>query len=170
MNAAAASRTREHIVQIADMKVCAKPGDRLITYALGSCIGFAVHDPAAGFGGLLHVMLPLSTVNPQKALENPCMFVDTGVPLLFRECYKAGADKGRIVVKVAGGAHTGENEEADRFQIGKRNILTLRKLLRRNGVPLRAQDVGGFQTSRTMSLEIGSGDVILKINGSETSL
>ncbi len=161
---------REHVVGIADMRVSAVPGDRLITFALGSCLGVAVHDPAVQVGALLHVMLPLSTINPEKAQRNPFTFVDTGVPLLFKECYKLGAVKERMVVKVAGGAHSGETEDQDKFQIGKRNILTLRKLLWKNGVLLQAHNVGGCQTSRTMALEIGSGEVSLKINGSTTLL
>lgn len=159
----------KHIVGVADMKVTSQKGDLLITYALGSCLGITIHDPVAGVGGLLHVMLPLSTIDPQKANENPCMFVDTGVPKLFLECYKLGAQKGRLTVKVAGGACSNENEDEDYFQIGKRNFTMLRKLLWKNGVLLKTYDVGG-QQSRTMSLEVGSGEVQLKINGATTIL
>ncbi|MFX6066980.1 hypothetical protein ABTE92_18940, partial [Acinetobacter baumannii] len=74
-------------------------------------------------------MLPASTIDPQKASKNPYMFVDTGVPKLFLDCYGAGAQKGRVVVKVAGGAATQAAGEGDVFEIGKRNITMLRKLL-----------------------------------------
>lgn len=151
-----------HIVGVADMKVSAMAGEVIVTYALGSCLGIAVHDPEARVGGILHVMLPLSTIDSGKAVVNPCMFVDTGVPRLFIECYKAGARKQRLVVKVAGGASV--REEEDCFQIGKRNFIMLRKLLWKNGVLLKAFDVGGSH-SRTMSLEIGSGEVTVKADG-----
>jgi chemotaxis protein CheD len=152
----------KHIVGVADMKLSSQPGDQLITYALGSCLGIAIHDPLAGVGGLLHVMLPLSTIDPEKARHNPYMFVDTGVPKLFLACYQAGAQKQRLVVKVAGGASVhGDGEESDHFQIGKRNFVMLRKLLWRNGILLNAHDVGGSH-SRTMMLEVGSGAVTLK--------
>jgi len=65
------------------MKISDREDDVLITYALGSCLGIAIYDPVARIGGLLHVMLPLSTIDPAKAAENPFMFVDTGVPRLF---------------------------------------------------------------------------------------
>jgi chemotaxis protein CheD len=158
------------LVGMADMKVGAAPAARLVTYALGSCLGIAIHDPVAQVAGLLHVMLPMSTIDPAKAADNPYMFVDTGVPALFKACYQAGAKKERIVVKVAGGSFQGESEDADRFQIGKRNMLTLRKLLWKNGVILHAHDVGGRQTSRTMYLDVASGDVTLRINGQESRL
>jgi chemotaxis protein CheD len=151
------------------MKIATQPGDELITYALGSCLGITLYDPVARVGGLLHVMLPLSTIDPAKATDNPCMFVDTGVPRLFLDCYKAGAQKQRVVVKVAGGASVHQNEEDDLFQIGKRNFVMLRKLLWKNGVLLKAHDVGGTH-SRTMSLDIETGAVSLKIQGNTVSL
>ena len=155
----------KHIVGVADMKISNSGEDVLITHALGSCLGIAIHDPVAGVGGLLHVMLPLSTINPDRAKQNPMVFVDTGVPRLFIECYKVGAKKERLVVSVAGGAVTnGHKENEDHFQIGKRNFTMLRKLLWKNGVLLKAQDVGGTD-SRTMSLEIAGGEVAIRFNG-----
>jgi len=153
----------KHIVGVADMKISDRRGDILITYALGSCLGIAIYDPEACVGGLLHVMLPLSTIDPEKATRNPFMFVDTGVPKLFIECYKAGAKKERLQVKVAGGASS-KTEGEDLFQIGRRNFIILRKLLWRNGVLLSSYDVGGT-LSRTMSLEIGTGRVTVKADG-----
>lgn len=159
----------KHIVGVADMKISAKKGDLIVTHALGSCLGITIHDPVACVGGMLHVMLPLSTIDSAKAAENPCMFVDTGVPKLFIECYKAGARKERLEVKVAGGACVNGNTANDYFQIGKRNFTMLRKLLWKNGVLLKASDVGG-SFPRTMSLEIGNGEVILKMNGNQKRL
>lgn len=159
----------KYIVGVADMKISANRDDTIITYALGSCLGITIYDPVAGVGGMLHVMLPLSTIDPTKAAWNPFMFVDTGVPSLFIGSYKAGARKERLIVKVAGGACSSGDEEEDYFQIGKRNFVMLRKLLWKNGVLLKAHDVGGRE-SRTMSLDLASGEVALKINGDSTSL
>ncbi len=157
------------IIGIADMKISRNTDDVLITYALGSCLGIVVYDPVAKVGGLLHVMLPISSVNPAKAAANPMMFVDTGVPALFKECYKAGGKKERLMVKVAGGASLQNNEESDQFMIGKRNFLMLRKLLWKNNVLIKAWDVGD-RHSRTIWLDMATGDVILKINNVETKL
>ncbi len=154
----------KYVVGVGDMRISSQPGDLIITYALGSCLGIAIHDVVARVGGLLHVMLPLSTIDPPKARENPYMFVDTGVPRLFLDCYKAGAKKERLVVKVAGGASANGNERDDYFQIGKRNFIMLRNLLWKNGVLLKSYDVAG-NASRTMTLEIGSGVITIRSNG-----
>lgn len=161
---------RERVVGVADFRVTADPDVRLVTYALGSCLGVTVYDAAAHVGGMLHVMLPTGSIDLDKMADNPSMFVDSGVPALFKECYKLGARKERMVVKVAGGSHTGATDEDDRYQIGKRNVLALRKLLWKNGVMLHAQDTGGIQVSRTMWLDIGTGQVTLKVNGAECNL
>ncbi len=146
------------------MIISAEPGDELITYALGSCLGISVHDPVSCVGGLLHVMLPSSAIDPTKGAENPCMFVDTGLPKLFNDCYKAGAVKQRLVVKVAGGACVNGDSDSDYFQIGKRNFVVLRQLLWKNGVLIKSHDVGG-SCSRTMSLDVATGQVYVKSNG-----
>jgi len=156
-----------HTVGVADMKATADPGDIIVTHALGSCLGITVHDPVANVGGMVHVMLPDSGIDTDRARQNPYTFVDTGVPLLFRECYKYGAMKERLRVYVAGGAC--KDSENDFFQIGKRNLLMLRKLLWKNGVLISAEDVGGV-APRTMSLEIGTGAVVVKITGEEVEL
>ncbi|MCC7052712.1 MAG: chemotaxis protein CheD [Gemmatimonadaceae bacterium] len=155
---------------MADMKVSANPDETLITYALGSCLGIVVHDPVARVAGMLHVMLPSSSIDEVKAKSQPAMFVDTGVPMLFREAYRLGARKERMSVIVAGGSFAGRIDAEDSFQIGKRNMLTLRKLLWKNGVLIHADDTGGVQQSRTMSVLVSTGLVQLRTNGALTVL
>ena len=151
------------VVGIADCQISKSPDDVLVTYALGSCIAVAIHDPVAGVGGLLHYMLPESSISPAKASENPYMFADTGVPLLFRRAYEHGAEKRRLVVRIAGGAQVMDDEGV--FNIGKRNCLALRKILWKAGVLVQGEDVGG-NSSRTVRLEVGSGRFWLRGPGS----
>lgn len=152
------------VVGIADCQISNVPDQVLVTYALGSCIAVAIHDPVAGVGGLLHYMLPESSIDPAKADERPYMFADTGIPLLFRRAYQHGADKRRLVVRVAGGAQVMDPQGV--FNIGKRNYLALRKILWKAGVLLQAEHVGGT-SSRTVSLEVGTGRFWLRGPGSE---
>jgi chemotaxis protein CheD len=152
------------VVGMADCQVSRSGTDVLVTYALGSCIAVAIHDPVAGVGGLLHYMLPESSISPVKAGENPYMFADTGIPMLFRKAYERGAEKRRLVVRVAGGAQVMDREGV--FNIGKRNYLALRKILWKAGVLLQGEEVGGT-FSRTVRLEVGSGRFWLRGSGRE---
>ena len=142
-------------------------GDVVVTHALGSCLGLMVHDPVARIGGLLHAMLPLSKINPQKAEANPYMFVDTGVVNLLQEIYSLGGKKSRLVVKAAGcGTPMGKNEM---FKIGERNYTVLKKLLWKNNILLDAEDVGG-NVSRTVYFNISTGETLIKSGQQESEL
>lgn len=144
------------VVGVSDYHVSNIATETIITYALGSCLGIAVFDAVAGVGGLLHVMLPLSKADPEKAKIKPAMYVDTGFGQLLNGCYSMGASKKNLVISVAGGASMKRNENEDYFKIGKRNFTTLRKLLWKNGFMIEHQDVGG-NNSRTMELHVSTG-------------
>lgn len=157
----------KYVVGVADMRIASGQDDTIVTHALGSCLGVSIYDPQTRVGGIFHVMLPNASVSPEKAQKNPLMFVDTGTPVFFKEAYTAGASKGRLVVKVAGGASLGGRE--DFFAIGKRNMVVLRKLFWKNGIMIAAQDVGGH-ISRTVHLDMDTGRTWLSSNGKKWEL
>ncbi len=146
------------------MKISSSLEDEIITYALGSCLGITLYDPVVHIGAMVHVMLPSSLIDPVKASSNPCMFVDTGVKQLFHATYKAGAERNRLIVVAAGGSCANGLEQDDYFQIGKRNVTVLRSLLWRNGIILKNSDFGG-NLARTMSLDVATGQVSIRIGG-----
>ncbi len=150
------------------MKISNRPGDELVTHALGSCLGITAYDPLADVGGLLHVLLPSSAANQRKAQDNPFMFVDTGVPEFFSRMRAAIGCKRRLIVKVAGGAETGGAGKGY-FDTGKRNSHMLRKILWKSGILIDAEDVGGNEP-RTMHLEIGTGRVWVSTAGKTREL
>lgn len=149
----------EIVVGISDFKVSNNINDVLVTYALGSCIGVTIYDPVVKIGGLLHFMLPESSIDIKKASDNPAMFADTGIPLLFKNCYKFGADKKRMKVKVAGGASI--LDDSNFFRIGQKNITAMKKLFWKNNMLIGAEDVGS-DYNRTIYMHISSGKVFVK--------
>ena len=152
----------KQVIGISDMKVSNNPDDVLITYSLGSCIALVIWDPEVKVGGLLHYMLPDSSLDKAKAEAKPFMFADTAIPRLFKETYKYGASKARLQVKVFGGSQI--MDSAGVFNIGKRNYTILRKIFWKNNILITREDVGGV-VNRTVSLEIGTGITRLKISG-----
>jgi chemotaxis protein CheD len=152
------------IVDIADMKISSLVGDILVTYSLGSCVGVAVYDPVLQTGAMIHCMLPLSKVDKEKARERPYMFVDTGMQLMLNKLFDCGAQKSRLKIAVAGGAHVLNDDSI--FKIGERNFTVLRKILWKNSMLMNVQDVGG-DVSRTIRLHIGSGRFTVKSQGTE---
>ena len=55
------------VIGVADMAASNDPGAELVTYSLGSCLGISVYDPVKRAGGILHVMLPSSAIDTEKA-------------------------------------------------------------------------------------------------------
>jgi chemotaxis protein CheD len=95
------------------------------------------------------------------------MFVDKGVPILFKEVYNLGGQKERLIVKAAGcGSPMGKNEM---FKIGERNYTVLKKLLWKNGVLLKAEEIGD-SISRTVYFDIATGRVTIKTGQQERLL
>ena len=158
---------RQVVVDIADMAVSSDAADVLVTYSLGSCLGITVYDPVVRAGGLIHCMLPLSTVDSEKAKTKPYMFVDTGVALLLQELFDRGVTKANAIVKVAGGASMLDKQGL--FRIGERNMTVFRKIMWKNGMLIKAVDVGG-EVTRTVRLEIATGRFLIKSGGQEVEL
>lgn len=157
----------ELVVKMADCGVADVPGQVLVTFSLGSCIGLAAHDPAAGVGGLLHFMLPDSAIDSSRARTNPYMFADTGIPLLLGRLAERGANGRRLVLHAVGGARMLDPQGV--FEIGKRNYLAARKILWKAGLMLRGEAVGGGE-SRTLRLEVGSGRLWYQQGGEHREL
>src|SRR5512141_3260847 len=103
------------VVGVGDMGVSNNPQITLSTYALGSCVAVVAYDPQSKAGGLLHLMLPDSTISPSKAQSQPAMFADTGLPLLFRSLAGLRVDFARLRIFMAGGANV--LCDADTFRI-----------------------------------------------------
>ena len=154
-------------IDIADCQVSADTDQTLVTYSLGSCIGVTIWDPEVRVGGMIHYMLPESSLSPEKAKARPAMFADTGIPLLFRSVYKLGAIKKRVIVKVAGGSQLLDDNGT--FAIGKRNYVMLRKIFWKNGILIDNEHVGG-SLSRTLRLNIETGRVTIKTRQGEIEL
>jgi chemotaxis protein CheD len=147
------------IVGVSDMIVSNDPDGVLVTYSLGSCIGIAVFDPVARVGGLLHYMLPESSLDGAKAAANPFMFADTGIPRLFKSVYELGGIKSRMRVIMVGGSHV--LDQKGFFNIGKRNEMAARKLFHRNNVVIDFAETGG-NGNRTIRLAVKDGRCWLK--------
>lgn len=127
-------------VGMADLNICKAP-DGITTLGLGSCVGVALRDPVTKIGGLLHAMLPDSTV----IKNNTCVekFVDSGLDELVKRMVKAGANRSRLEAKLAGGAQMfAFQRNSDLVKVGQRNAEAAKKKLRAMHIKLLAEDTG----------------------------
>jgi chemotaxis protein CheD len=159
--------TQRIVVGVGDMAVSNTIQAVLSTYALGSCIGVAAYDSALKVGGILHLMLPDSSISPAKASAQPAMFADTGLKQFFQNLFTFGARPARLQLFVAGGAKVFAGE--DMFRIGSRNTEATLEFLGRHSLSIAFSDVGGSH-NRTLHLALADGLLTLKTPHAENQV
>ncbi len=147
-------------VGMAQFKVSMAPA-RMMTFALGSCVGIVLYDPVSKTGGLAHVMLP-SSERVQNNL-NRAKFVDTAIELMLSRMAKKGALRSRIEAKIFGGARMFQSIIASPgvMQIGEENVKATKKELAERNIPIVAESTGG-EKGRTVFFDVASGRVTVK--------
>lgn len=148
------------ILGIGDLKISNRPGDIIKTFALGSCVAVIVLAASSRTVGMAHVALPYSLDHKDASIRNPGYFADIAIPALLKKMAINGSPETRkdVIVKLAGGAVIMDPNNV--FEIGKRNILAIRKCLWKYGLGPLAEDVGGT-ISRTVSVSVDTGQVTL---------
>ncbi|MDI6799693.1 MAG: chemotaxis protein CheD [Actinomycetota bacterium] len=138
----------------------------LVAHGLGSCIGVCLYDKTAKVGGMAHIMLPQDNGGNASV---PAKFADTGISKLLEEVLGNGALKHRLEVKIAGGARMLKLQSLDgKFDIGDRNIESVKKVLGDLGLKIVAEDVGG-NYGRTVTLYPDTGVVTVRAVGKEAT-
>ena len=149
------------VVGIADMKMASREG-MLITYALGSCIGLCLYDPVLRLAALVHVMLPL---NMETGRKSPLKYADSGIRETLKQMEARGAKRSRITAKIAGGARMFDVPgNGSLGNIGQRNIESVHMTLKREGIKLLKEDVGG-SVARTLLFDASTGQACVRSYG-----
>ncbi len=137
---------------------------KITTLGLGSCVGVSIYDLWARIGGMIHIMLPYSSMALKS--ENPAKFADTGLPLLIERLERLGASRDRMLAKIVGGAEMFKIDgHDDRLRIGARNIEAVEQIAQELALRIIARSVGG-NTGKSIVLNIEDGSVQIRmING-----
>lgn len=165
--APAGAATRSSIkVGLGQLAASGDADDVLSALGLGSCIGLVMIDARAGVAGMAHVMLPESDGHAQTGPAGK--YADTAVPALLAAVTKLGADRGRIVCKMAGGAQMFANGSgAGILNIGMRNAIAVRAALSAAGLRLAVAQTGG-SVGRTLEVYVGAGLTTVRTVGGAT--
>lgn len=135
--------------------VASRGDDRLVVYGLGSCVGVLLRGPL-GASVLAHVVLP-GPEHPGGADRGPVYYADPGVDRALRAFRELGG--GTPTVALFGGAMAVHGLAT--FDIGRRNVLAVRRALWRAGLVPAEEDVEGGD-SRTVSVDVASGRVLVQ--------
>jgi chemotaxis protein CheD len=107
-------------------------------------------------GGMNHFMLPQGAADDRESARY-------GVPAMRRlvgAVIGLGGARRRVVAKVFGGAHVLDIEES-MLGVPQRNIAFVRKFLEAAGIPVLAEDVGGYEP-RQVHFDTSTGRVLIK--------
>ena len=151
------------VVDVGGIGVSNRPDDIIKTFALGSCVAIVAYFPAVRAAGMIHVALPDSTLDRAKASVKPGYFADSGIPVFLSQLKKLGVNgSSGLSIKLFGGANVMDPNNV--FNIGKRNVLSIRKILWQNRLAPHAEDVGA-NYSRTVWIEVATGKVFASSPG-----
>ncbi|GEK32539.1 chemotaxis protein CheD [Kurthia sibirica] len=145
--------SNENIVRvgIAQMDIVSSPNS-IRTSGLGSCVGVIIYDSSKKIAGLIHIMLPDSTLGKAGQI-NQSKFADTGIPALIASLKQAGASSFKMKAKLAGGAQMFQfSTTKDTMRIGPRNVEAVLLQLKKHSIPVVSQDTGG-NSGRTIEFD-----------------
>lgn len=145
-------RVRSEVVRvgISDMNVV-KAGKTIRTSGLGSCIGIVLYDEIKKIAGMVHIMLPDSSLDRSKKI-NEAKYADTGIYSLMELLKVEGVRPMSLKAKIAGGAQMFQFGSSDTLRIGPRNVEAVKKELQRLSIPLIAEQTGGSK-GRTIEFD-----------------
>jgi len=125
---------------------------------LGSCIGLALYHPGRKTGVMAHIVLPESAGRD----GTPGKFADTAVPHMLELLRKQGMPIHGLAAKLAGGANMFNTSGP--LQIGDANAEAVATALRKAGIRVAGQDVGGTR-GRRVDFDCASGEMIVQCAG-----
>lgn len=138
-------------VGIAQMDIVKVP-NTIRTSGLGSCVGVVLYDEMKHVAGMIHVMLPDSTLGKATPL-NVAKFADTGITALIEKLRAEGVQKHSLKAKIAGGAQMFQfTSDKDSMRIGPRNVEAVKAELKKHGIRIIAEDTGG-NSGRTIEFD-----------------
>ncbi len=150
----------EIVVGIGEMKITDSP-HLIRAVGIGSCVAVALYDRDARIGGLAHIMLPCAEESRDTA--NPARFADTAIDMMLDGMMRRGAQIQNTRAKMFGGANMfpeiiSSNSNMD---VGKKNILAVRQKLKKQGIEIVAEEVGGH-IGRTVLFDSKNGSVLVR--------
>ncbi len=145
----------EIVVETGNIKI-SNDSKALITSALGSCVAITLYDKSRKLGGMIHYILPENPGGKKKA-----KYADSGIIILLERMLEFKSKKEDLEAKMIGGATMFEEfmDDAEN-SIGKRNVKKGKEILRKLGIKLTAQDIGG-NYGRSIKFKLSDGHVYI---------
>jgi len=118
--------------------------DEIITTVLGSCVSACIRDRIFGIGGMNHFMLPETTANMSKHLEEGSGWTEAtryggyAMEMMINDILKHGGRRENLEIKIFGGGKIIQNMT----DVGERNVKFAEDYIKNEGLTLISEDTG----------------------------
>lgn len=130
----------------------------LAATGIGSCVVITLYDPKRKVGALSHAMLPSHSQGSLHQARDT-KYIDVAIEEMLRKMLTLGTKQQDIEAKLVGAANMFPEFDSD---IGKQNVLGAKDKLKKEGIRLVGDCVGG-SIGRSVDLDIASGLVTVKM-------
>lgn len=150
-------------VKMGNSAVTRRSSDNLTASGIGSCLVITLYDPKRKVGALAHAMLPSNSPardERQGAMDKrrDAMYVGVAIDEMLKKIKAFGAKREDLEAKLIGGANMFAAFKSD---IGKQNVLSAKEKLKKEGIKLVGEAVGG-SIGRSVEFCVASGIVTVK--------
>lgn len=118
--------------------VTERAGEMIVT-VLGSCVAACIRNPATGFGGLNHFMLPESESGIWNGACAALRYGNHAMEVLINEVLKSGCRRQDLEIKLFGGADLTDGPTL----VGSSNVSFVLEYLKAEDLTVATADLGG---------------------------
>ena len=129
----------------------------LITTVVGSCVAVCLYDRRLGSGGMNHFLY----AKPPRRGKNTPQFGKVALPALIRMMVSQGSRVEDMEAQLFGGASRNLSHPSS---VARQNIKMARKILKKKGIPVVSEDIGGTKGRRVLFHTKTNEAIIMKTN------
>lgn len=115
----------------------------LVSTIVGTCVAVCLHDRRLKTGGMNHYLYPKT---PRRA-KTTGRFGNVALPALLKMMVSQGSRLEDMEAQIFGG---GSRLLNDPSSLGRKNVKLARKFLKKKGIPIVSEDVGGVKGRRVV--------------------
>ncbi|MFH1742290.1 MAG: chemotaxis protein CheD [bacterium] len=130
-----------------------------VSTVLGSCVSVCLYDAKNGVSGMNHHMLPAPPPSAKPNDGQSGKYGETALAEMLNRMKRLGMETESTSAKIFGGARM--LAQLSFVAINERNIAVAREFLRKQGIRIVAEDVGGDRGRRIM-FQTGTGKVLVR--------
>lgn len=135
--------------------IFASPEPALVSTVVGACVAVCLWDRRLKIGAMNHFLHPKLA----RRNEPTPRYGNVSLPAMIRLMVRQGCRREDMEAQIFGGGRRSMHDVSD---VGKRNVKMARKILKKNGIQIVSEDVGGIKGRRVLFHTFTSEAIVMK--------